>query len=152
MEFAIVPMTAAHLDQVEALENICFPRDPWSRRIFEDSLANENTSALIAQAPDGSLLGYLFFTVVLDEGGVDNIATAPGARRQGVGRALMEAFHRRAAAMGAAYLLLEVRPSNTGAAALYEKLGYQIVGRRKNYYEHPKEDAIIMRLESAQCN
>lgn len=152
MEFAIVPMTAAHLDRVEALENICFPRDPWSRRIFEDSLANENTSALIAQAPDGSLLGYLFFTVVLDEGGVDNIAIAPPFRRQGVGRALMEAFHRRAGAMGAAYLLLEVRPSNTGAAALYEKLGYQIVGRRKNYYENPKEDAIIMRLESAQCN
>lgn len=147
----IIPMTAAHLEQVVELERVCFPQDPWSRRIFEDSLASENTSALIAQAPDGTVLGYLFFTAVLDEGGVDNIAVAPAVRRRGAGRALMEEFHRRAREMGLAFLLLEVRPSNQSAVSLYTKLGYEEIGRRKNYYERPKEDAIMMRLELTPC-
>lgn len=152
MDYRIIPMTEAHLEQVEELENLCFPEDPWSRRVFEDSLANENTAALIAQAPDGRVLGYLFFTAVLDEGGVDNLAVSPAARRRGIGRALMEAFHRHARENGLSFLLLEVRPSNKSALSLYESFGYQEAGRRKNYYERPKEDAILMRLELMPCN
>lgn len=147
----IVPMTAGHLDQVVEIENACFD-DPWSRRIFEESLANENSSALAAVDEAGGVLGYIFFTTVLDEGGVDNIAVSPAARRKGIGEALMNAFHRRGREMGLRFLLLEVRPSNLGAAALYRKLGYQEVGRRKNYYLAPKEDAIIMRMELTECN
>lgn len=151
MNYQIIPMTAAHLDAVAALEKICFPEDPWSRRLFEEALKNENTSSLLALAEDGSVLGYLLFTAVLDEGGVDNIAVAPAARRQGIASALLEAFHRYGREHGLASLFLEVRPSNTGAAALYEKLGYREVGRRKNYYLSPKEDAIMMKLELTTC-
>lgn len=151
MTYQIIPMTGAHLDQVEDIEKTCFA-DPWTRGIIEESLAGENTSALVAQAEDGVVLGYLFFTAVLDEGDVDNIAVRPAARRQGVASALLEAFHRCGRARGLSALLLEVRPSNEGALRLYRKLGYQEAGRRKNYYLDPKEDAIIMRLELISCS
>lgn len=151
MSYQIVPMTAAHLDAVAELEKICFPEDPWSRRLFEEALENENTTSLLALAEDGRVLGYLLFTSVLDEGGVDNIAVAPTARRQGIASALLEEFHRYGREHGLANLFLEVRPSNMGAAALYEKLGYREVGRRKNYYLNPKEDAIIMKMELTTC-
>lgn len=151
MNYRIVPMTAAHLDAVAELEKICFPEDPWSRRLFEEALVNENTTSLLALAEDGSVLGYLLFTAVLDEGGVDNIAVAPAARRQGIASALLEEFRRYGREHGLVNLFLEVRPSNTGAAALYEKLGYREVGRRKNYYLDPKEDAIIMKMELMTC-
>ena len=150
MAYQIVPLTAVHLDQVEEIEKICFD-DPWSRKIFEESLAAENTAALAAQAEDGTISGYIFFTAILDEGGVDNIAVLPSARRQGVASALLEEFHSYGRAHGLTNLFLEVRPSNAGAAALYRKMGYKEVGRRKNYYLDPKEDAIIMKLELTPC-
>lgn len=150
MTFQIIPLTPAHLDQVEKIEKTCFD-DPWSRKIFEDSLMEEKTAALAAETEDGVILGYIFFTAVLDEGGVDNIAVLPSARRQGVASALLEAFHGYGRTHGLTTLFLEVRPSNEGAAALYRKMGYQEVGRRKNYYLDPKEDAVIMKLELTPC-
>ena len=150
MAYQIVPLTPAHLDQVEEIEKICFD-DPWSRKIFEESLADENTAALAVLAEDGTVSGYIFFTAILDEGGVDNIAVLPAARRQGLASALLEAFHCYGRTHGLANLFLEVRPSHEGAAALYRKMGYKEVGRRKNYYLDPKEDAIIMKLELTSC-
>lgn len=147
MHYQIIPMTAAHLDAVADLEKICFPGDPWSRRLFEEALGSGNTTPLVAQGEDGSVLGYLLFTAVLDEGGVDNIAVAPAARRQGIASALLTEFHRYGRDHGLAYLLLEVRSSNQAAAALYRKFGYRETGRRKDYYRHPREDAILMKLE-----
>ena len=149
MTYKIIPMTAAHLDRVEVLERECFPEDPWSRRLFEEVLAGDTSSALAALAEDGKLLGYLVFSVVLDEGNIDNIAVWRQARRQGIAAALMETLHHFARQWGTASLTLEVRPSNTGAVSLYKKLGYQEIGRRRNYYLNPREDAIIMRLELA---
>lgn len=147
MTYRIVPMTAAHLDRVEALERACFPEDPWSRRLFEEVLASDNAAALVGVAADGTLLGYLVFTVVLNEGNIDNLAVWRQARRQGIAAALMETLHHFARQWGTASLTLEVRPSNAGAVSLYKKLGYREVGRRRNYYLHPREDAVIMRLE-----
>lgn len=146
MTYQIVPLAAIHLDQVEEIEKACFD-DPWSRRILEESLSAKDTTALAALTEDGVVLGYIFFTAILDEGGVDNIAVLPAARRQGIASALLEAFHGYGRAHGLTALFLEVRPSNEGAAALYRKLGYKEAGRRKNYYLNPKEDAIIMKLE-----
>ena len=151
MNYQITPMTSAHLDQVEALEKICFPEDPWSRKLLQEALENENTTSLLALSEDGRVLGYLFFTAVLDEGGVDNIAVHPEVRRQGIASALLGAFHRYGREHGLVNLFLEVRLSNQKAFALYEKLGYREAGRRKNYYLAPKEDAIIMKLELSTC-
>ena len=82
----------------------------------------------------------------MDEGYIDNIAVEPDARRHGVASALLDVYCR-FGAVNLAFLTLEVRASNYGAIALYGSRGFRSVGRRKNYYEHPKEDAIIMTKE-----
>lgn len=145
MNLRIVPMTAAHLPAVAALEQVCFPADPWSEALFREALDNPAVAILLAQGEGGALLGYAVLSTVLDEGNLDNIAVAPHARRQGVADALLSAltgFGREHLAC----LMLEVRSSNAPAIALYEKHGFAAVGRRKNYYELPKEDAILMTL------
>ena len=146
MSFRIVPMTAAHLPQVAALEKLCFPADPWSEGLFRDALESPHTVLLMAEGEDGGVLGYAVLSAVLDEGNLDNIAVAPQFRRQGVADALLSAlteFGRTSLSI----LFLEVRASNLPAIALYEKHGFVPVGRRKNYYETPREDAILMTLE-----
>ncbi len=150
MAFQIVPMTAGHLDQAEAVEKTCFPEDPWSRQILEEALNGENAAAWAA-VEEGVLLGYVFFSRVLDEGSVDNIAVLPAARRRGAASALLNAAHRWGQERGVRIFFLEVRASNGGAAALYQKMGYQEAGRRRNYYLSPREDAIIMKLELMPC-
>lgn len=145
MNYQILPMTAAHLPQVAALEKICFPADLWSLELFQAALDNPNASILLAEGEDGSLLGYAVLSVILDEGNLDNIAVAPAARRGGVADALLDVltgFGRE----NLAALMLEVRASNAPAIALYEKHGFAAVGRRKNYYDAPREDAILMTL------
>ena len=145
MCYRIVPMTAAHLPAVAALEKLCFPADPWSEELFRAALDNPSVSILLAQGGDGEILGYAVLSVLLDEGNLDNIAVAPDYRRRGVADALLGAVTGFGRAHLAA-LLLEVRASNAPAIALYEKHGFAAVGRRKNYYEAPKEDAILMTL------
>lgn len=145
MRIQIIPMTKERLPAVAALEQVCFPADPWSVELFQAALDNPNTSILLAEGEDGVLLGYAVLSVILDEGNLDNIAVAPQARRRGVADALLSTltgFGREHLAC----LMLEVRASNAPAMALYEKHGFAAVGRRKNYYEAPWEDAILMTL------
>ena len=92
MSFRIVPITAAHLPQVAALEKLCFPADPWSEDLFRDALENPRVCILLAEGEDGAALGYAVLSTVLDEGNLDNIAVAPDARRQGVADALLRAL------------------------------------------------------------
>ena len=146
MSFRIVPMTAAHLPQATALEKVCFPADPWSSKLFRAALDNPHTVLLLAEGEDGGVLGYAVMSAVLDEGNLDNIAVDPRRRRQGVANALLSAL----TAIGRttlSVLFLEVRVSNLPAVALYEKHGFVPVGRRKNYYETPREDALLMTLD-----
>ena len=146
MNIRIVPMTAAQLPQVTALEERCFPADPWNEGVFEAALSSPNTAVLLARGEDGAILGYAVLSVVLDEGNLDDIAVAPEARRCGVADALLATLTRYGRDT-LAFLTLEVRASNLPAIALYEKHGFVPVGRRKDYYSAPKEDAILMTLE-----
>lgn len=146
MKFKILPMTNEQLPQAAALEQVCFPADPWSEELFRAALENPSAAVLLAQGEDGAVLGYAVLSVVLDEGNLDNIAVAPQARRQGAADALLNiltSFGRD----NLSRLMLEVRASNAPAIALYEKHGFAAVGRRKNYYDAPREDAILMTLE-----
>ena len=143
MRYDIVPMTADHLDQVADLERMCFS-DPWSRRMLMDHLENQCAATVVAQGEDGTVLGYAGLLVVLDEGSITNVAVRPTYRRQGIARELLLVFLRFGEANHLAFLTLEVRAGNTAAIALYKSLGFQTVGRRKNYYEHPREDAVLM--------
>ena len=149
MKFRIVPMTAAHLPQVAALEKVCFPADPWSEALFRDALESSHTVLLLAEGEGGAALGYAVLSAVLDEGNLDNIAVAPHCRRKGVADALLSALTE-AGRTSLSVLLLEVRASNLPAIALYEKYGFVPVGRRKNYYESPREDALLMTLDFSE--
>ena len=143
----IVPMTADHLDEVAELERICFST-PWSRNMLAEELDNALSAFLVALDESGKVVGYAGLQVVLDEGYITNVAGRPDARRHGVASALLDVYCR-FGAVNLAFLTLEVRASNYDAIALYASRGFRSVGRRKNYYEHPKEDAIIMTKEFA---
>lgn len=145
MSWRVVPASPEHIRQIAALEKTCFPTDPWSEALFQEALENPQVSVLLAQGEDGAVLGYAVLSVILDEGNLDNIAVARPARRQGVADALLSVltgFGREHLAC----LMLEVRASNAPAIALYEKHGFAAVGRRKNYYDAPREDAVLMTL------
>ena len=146
MHVRVVPMTADHLDEVAELERICFSV-PWSRKMLAEELENLLSAFLVALDDSGRVVGYAGVQVVLDEGYITNVAVRPECRRQGIAAKLLQVFLDFAKANHLAFLTLEVRASNYDAIALYGSRGFRSVGRRKNYYEHPKEDAIIMTLE-----
>ena len=148
MTYTITLMTYDDIPQVAAIERQCFP-DPWSERMLREHLDNQCAAAIAAAEEDGTLLGYAGLLVVLDEGYITNVAVRPAYRRQGIASDLLGVFERFARGHQLAFLTLEVRASNAAAIALYEKMGYARVGVRKNYYEHPREDAVIMTREFA---
>ena len=146
MPVRIVPMTSEHLDAVAELERTCFTV-PWSRNMLAEELDNALSAFLVALDESGRVVGYAGLQVVLDEGYITNVAVRPDCRRCGIAGKLLDVFERFAAGNRLSFLTLEVRESNYAAIALYGRHGYRGVGRRKNYYEHPKEDAVIMTRE-----
>ena len=142
----IVPMNADHLDEVAELERICFST-PWSRNMLAEELDNMLSAFLVALDDTDRVVGYAGVQVILDEGYITNIAVRPECRRQGVAAKLLQVFLDFAKANKLSFLTLEVRASNYDAIALYGSRGFRSMGRRKNYYEHPREDAIIMTRE-----
>ena len=146
MHVRIVPMTADHLDEVAELERLCFSV-PWSRNMLAEELDNALSAMLVALDDQGRVAGYAGLQVILDEGYITNVAVRPDCRRQGVAGQILQVFLDFAQAQGLAFLTLEVRASNQAAILLYGSRGFRGMGRRKNYYEHPREDAIIMTKE-----
>ncbi len=142
----ILPMTADHLDEVAELERVCFSM-PWSRKMLAEELDNALSAFLVALDEEGQVAGYAGLQVVLDEGYITNVAVRPDCRRRGVAGKLLQVFLDFAQGNRLAFLTLEVRASNYDAIALYGSRGFRSVGQRKNYYEHPKEDALIMTRE-----
>lgn len=141
----ITRMTADHVPQVAALEQECFA-DPWSQQSVASELDNP-LSLWLVWVEDDKVLGYVGSQTVMDETDMMNVAVAPAARRRGIARKLIETLMQQLQQQGSHCLSLEVRVSNTPAIALYERLGFREVGRRPNYYRHPKEDGLILRKE-----
>ena len=141
----IVKMAPCHTAQVAALEAVCFS-DPWSEKSVASEL--ENPLSLWLVAVEGEVvIGYVGSQTVLGETDMMNVAVAPDRRRQGIAEALVEGLVARLKEMRSRCLTLEVRASNIPARTLYEKLGFQQIGLRKNYYRNPREDACILRKE-----
>ena len=138
-------MERRHVPQVAALEKRCFC-DPWSEGSIASELENPLSRWLVALEGE-QVLGYVGSQTVLDESDMMNLAVDPAFRRRGIARALVCALMEQLRKMGSRCLTLEVRASNESAQALYACLGFVQVGRRKNYYHHPKEDALILRKE-----
>ena len=139
--FTIRHATTEDVPAIAALEAVCFPADPWPERFFVQRL-----DGLLAAFEDGALTGYAALSSVLDEGSLDNIAVAPDHRRRGAADALLTAAAAWGRARELSFITLEVRAGNAPAIALYEKHGFAAVGHRTNYYEKPREDAILMTL------
>ena len=141
----IVRMNECHVKAVADLEKICFS-DPWSENSVASELKNKLALWLVAEE-EGRVAGYIGSQTCGDESDVMNVAVHPDFRRRGMAEALVKTLVADLKAMDSHCLTLEVRASNVPAIALYEKLGFSEIGRRKNYYRNPKEDALIMRKE-----
>lgn len=146
----ITAMTATHVPQIARLEQCCFSQ-PWSARSIAAELENPLSCWLVAEE-NGVLLGYIGSQACAPEADVMNVAVEPTARRRGVGRALLRALMARLRAQGMQSLTLEVRAGNQPALALYQRLGFQEVGRRPKYYVNPTEDACILRKELSHAD
>ncbi len=143
----IRPMTEDDLEAVLAIECDSFPR-PWSRNNFLDELKCDHSFPLVAQDPEGTIIGYIIPMLFLDEGHILNVAVARDSRGKGVGRMLVEKVLGECRKGGTSFVALEVRVSNRSAIALYRNLGFVEKGRRKRYYEN-SEDAILMEYDFA---
>ena len=141
----LIPMTQSHVVQVAALEQVCFT-DPWSEASVAGELANELSLWLVAVEGE-TVLGYVGSQTVLDSTDILNVAVSPDHQGCGIGRALLTELEQRLRQQGVTEVLLEVRPSNAPAIALYTSLGFIQVGRRPNYYLNPREDALILKKE-----
>lgn len=117
--------------------------DPWSERSFEETLADENAYYVGMFTEKGNLAALCGMRIIIDEGDISNVAADPAYRRQGLAEALLRDCMAYGDSHGCVGYTLEVRVSNEPAIALYTKLGFAEEGRRKNFYQHPTEDAGI---------
>ncbi len=141
------PMREADVDAVMAVESRAYPF-PWTHGIFRDCLRAGYPMWL--QEQDGQLLGYGVLSIAADEAHLLNLCTAPGHEGRGLGRRMLQAMLRMARGHRAQRVFLEVRPSNPRAIALYERSGFNEIGRRPRYYpaaNNGREDAIVMAME-----
>lgn len=135
-------MQEEDFEQVAAIERAIFSL-PWSEKSFRDACAREDNVYLVA-LNDGEVLGYVGMWAVLGEGEITNVAVKETARRQGVGEKLLEELICTGRQGGTDIFFLEVRESNAAARKLYEKQGFSQIGMRKNFYERPRENAVVM--------
>ena len=141
----IEKMNSSHVSQIAQLEKICFS-DPWSENSIASELGNKLAFWLVATEGE-KVAGYIGSQTVMAETDMMNVAVHPDFRRQGIAEALVNGLVEHLKGMGSHCLTLEVRASNAPAIALYEKLGFSEIGRRRNYYRNPREDALILRKE-----
>lgn len=142
MTIRIVDARQEHLPAIECMEKQCFSM-PWTIEQLQSQLPDERHIFLVAES-EGAAVGYVGMTHIIDEGYISNVAVDPAYRKCGIGDALIAELIRRAELLELSFATLEVRRSNIPAIALYSKHGFIKVAERKNYYDLPKEDAILM--------
>ena len=140
----VIPMNETHIPQIAQLETICFS-EPWSENALRETL-DDPKAVFFAAVEEDTVLGYAGMHDIIGEGYVDNIAVFPEHRGKGIGEALTTALIDYSRDAKLAFLTLEVRAGNVPAVSLYQKLGMKEEGRRKNFYRHPTEDALIMTI------
>lgn len=143
-------MLHTDLPQVYAIENQCFTT-PWNIGSFKYELGHEETILKVAVF-NNQVIGYVCVRTILDVTHILNLAVLPKFRRMGIGsmllRNVLQELRRLKPVTGP--ITLEVRESNTAAIKLYEKFGFNIIGKRIGYYQKPYEDAVIMGLEMGE--
>ena len=137
---------AADAVKIAEIEKMCFSH-PRSFEEVTKEIGNKNFLYFVAKNGSGNLLGYVGATAVFDEISITNVACDASQRRHGVGRNLIEFLKNYASENGFLYIFLEVRKSNLPAIGLYEKCRFEKIGERKNFYDAPKEDAVLYKFE-----
>lgn len=139
-------MTADDLDAVVALE-ASLQDFPWSRGNFADSLAAGHEMRVLRLG--GDVIGFSVVVSIVDEAHLLVIGVDRPHHRHGHGARLLRQVIATARAAGAARLLLEVRPANTQAIALYQSFGFAQIGVRRGYYPAVagREDALVFKME-----
>ena len=140
-EWKILPLGAEHLAAVAELEKEVFA-EPWSEKAL--SLLITPQAIGVVAVSGGEVLAYGGMLIAVDEGQISNVAVRADQRRRGLGRAVLSALVDEANARSLVQISLEARESNLSAIGLYESMGFETLGKRKSFYRHPTEDALVM--------
>ena len=149
LEITIQPISVDEIESILILDRLCFG-GLWSIDSYRRELTNDNShfigvSVAKSLEPElNGLIGFGCFWAILDEAHITLLGIHPQYQRQGLGKLLLIALLDKARTIEMARSTLEVRASNQGAIDLYEKYGFQTVGRRKKYYQDNDEDGVIM--------
>ena len=137
------PMRPEDVADVARIEFEAFT-NPWSEETFRSLLGTKGVVTRVLASPGGRIGGYAVLWIVLSEGELANLALHRSLRGRGLGGRLLDAVLGEARRLGIEVLHLEVRESNRRARALYEGRGFRLVGRRRDYYSAPREDALLL--------
>jgi len=143
MKISIVDVLPEYISAVADIEKKCFSM-PWSEEQLKTQLKDDRHEFIAAISDNGEVLGYVGMMYVLDEGYISNVAVSPEHRRNGIADQIIATLCNICEELKLSFVTLEVRAGNQPAISLYSKHGFVPVGRRKNYYDLPKEDAILM--------
>ena len=143
-------MREEDIPEVQAIEREIFPT-PWPKNAYYRELHHNRSAYYIVLRRDEEIVGYAGLWRMSDEAHITTVGVRASAQGKGFGHALMGALIQQAYRLGARWLTLEVRPSNTVAIRLYEKFGFKVIGRRRGYYTDNNEDAIVMWSDSIQA-
>jgi len=141
-ELSIRAMRETDISSIMEIERSTFTT-PWSEISFLNEVYKKNGISKTALYGEG-IIGYICANFVLHEAHILNLAVHQAWRRRGIGSILLNETLRELKNKGCVFVYLEVRASNTGARAFYERFGFATESRRKKYYEHPDEDALLM--------
>jgi len=143
-------MTSADIPLVHDMAQQCFTT-PWQTESFEYEISNRDAVLQVAEI-DNKPAGYVCIRTILDVTHIMDIAVSPELRRAGIGTRLLQSALQQVRSMqrDLKIITLEVRESNIAAVRLYEKFGFKEIGRRKDYYKKPTEDALIMELDTTK--
>ena len=142
MSVEIVKMAQCHVKEIALIEKMCFTT-PWSEKGIGDELSNPFAFFFVALS-DGVVAGYIGAHNIVGEVYITNVAVSESFRRKGIAEKLIRTLVDFCENEGMDFVTLEVRRSNEAAKKLYSKMGFEEVGERKDFYENPREDAILM--------
>ena len=142
MELQIKPLTEEYVDQVCVLEEEAFSM-PWHKESFLEMIRNKDACYLVGILEE-QVVSSCGLRNIVGDGEITNVVTSKNMRGRGIARQMLLKLMEEGVKMGVEAFTLEVRKSNAGAIHLYESLGFVTEGIRRNFYEEPVEDALIM--------
>jgi ribosomal-protein-alanine N-acetyltransferase len=143
----ILPAAYSDLEAIAEIEMLS-GLNQWGVESYKSELAKDENLFFVAKSKE-KIVGFVFARLITPTVEIFNIAVLPECRKHGIGRKLFEKILERAIESSCLECWLEVRESNLSAREFYEKLGFQNVGRRKNYYRFPVEDALLLEFKIA---